>query len=73
MITRDKINSRKLFVALFTEFLSTALLAAGLIQAEHWVTVTITIVGAYMAAQGFVDSKSSSGHTENYEDYWSKQ
>ena len=72
MITRDKINSRKLFVALLTEFLSTALLIAGQIEAEHWVTVTLTIVGAYMAAQGFVDSKKSKPQVENYDDYWSR-
>ena len=56
MVSRDKLNSRKLLVALVTESLATVLLMGGAIQAEHWVTVTITIVGAYMASQGWVDS-----------------
>ncbi len=58
MLSRDKINSRKLFVAVLTEILSCGLLISGNIEAEHWVTVTITIVGAYMASQGWVDSQT---------------
>ena len=50
-----KLNSRKLFVALFTEILSTGLLIGGLLESDHFVTITITIVGAYMASQGYVD------------------
>ena len=55
MITRDKLNSRKLMVAIGCIFLASLLLAAGFIQAEHWVTVVITIGGAYMATQAYVD------------------
>ena len=51
----DKLNSRKLFVALFTEILTTGLLVAGLLDGDHFVTITITIVGAFMASQGYVD------------------
>ena len=57
MLNREKLNSRKLFVALVTELLSTVLLISGAIQAEHFVTITITIVGAYMASQGWVDGQ----------------
>ena len=55
MITRDKLNSRKLMVAIGCIFLASLLLAAGFIQAEHWVTVVITVGGAYMATQAYVD------------------
>ena len=34
---------------------ATLLLLGGAIEAEHWVTVVITIVGAYMATQAYVD------------------
>jgi len=36
---------------------ATMLLGAGLIEAEHWVTVTITLGGAYLATQAYVDKK----------------
>lgn len=55
MLTKEKLNSRKLWVAVGTEILATGLLIAGAIQAEHWVTVTITVVGAYMVTQAYVD------------------
>lgn len=53
----SKLNSRKLWVAVGTELLATTLLIAGAIQAEHWVTVTITVIGAYMACQSYIDKK----------------
>lgn len=59
MLTRDKLNSRKLFVALFTESLSAILLMRGLLAGNEFVTITITIIGAYMASQGYVDGKST--------------
>ena len=52
---REKLNSRKLLVFLLSFSTATGLLAAGLIQADHWVTVTITTAGAYMATQAWVD------------------
>lgn len=58
MLSRDKVNSRKLFVALFTETLSTGLLLHGSLAGAEFVTITITIVGAYMASQGYVDGKA---------------
>ena len=57
MISPDKLNSRKLWVAVGTELLSTVLLATGNIEAEHFVTITITVIGAYMATQAYVDGK----------------
>ncbi len=51
----EKLNSRKLLIAVSFEAIATMLLVAGLIQADHWVTVTITIGGAYMATQAYVD------------------
>lgn len=49
------LNSRKLWVAVGTEVLNAALLIAGLLQADHFVTITITVIGAYMATQAWVD------------------
>jgi hypothetical protein len=57
VISPDKLNSRKLWVAVGTELLSTVLLATGNIEAEHFVTITITVIGAYMATQAYVDGK----------------
>jgi len=57
MITRDKLNSRKLLMSLSCIGLATGSLIAGLIQDEHWVTVVITIGGAYMATQAYVDKE----------------
>lgn len=53
----QKLNSRKLLIAVSFEVVAVILLVAGLIEAEHWVTVTITIGGAYMATQAYVDKK----------------
>lgn len=52
---KEKLNSRKLWISVGTELLSTGLLIAGAIQAEHWVTVTITVIGAYLATQAWED------------------
>ncbi len=51
----EKIASRKLGMTFLTEVIATGLLIAGLIEADHWVTVTITVVGAYLAVQAYVD------------------
>ena len=55
---REKLNSRKLAVAVGAIFLATALLIAKSIEADHWVTVIITVGGAYMATQAYVDAKN---------------
>ena len=58
MTFREKLNSRKLAIAVGVIFLATALLIAKLIEADHWVTVVITVAGAYMATQAYVDAKN---------------
>lgn len=55
MISKEKLNSRKLGIFLVIFVTATALLIAKLVEAEHWVTVSITIGGAYMATQAYVD------------------
>ena len=57
MISKEKLNSRKLGVFLVCFATATALLIAHLIEADHWVTVCITLGGAYMATQAYVDKK----------------
>lgn len=57
MSFREKLNSRKLAVATACILIATALLIAGSIEAEHWVTVVITVAGAYMATQAYLDKK----------------
>jgi len=52
---KEKLNSRKLWLAILFEGLGSVFLTLGLIQADHWVTVTITIGGAYLATQAYVD------------------
>lgn len=54
---REKLNSRKLLVSVGFFLVASFFLAMGLIEAEHWVTVTITLGGAYMATQAYVDKK----------------
>ena len=58
MTFREKLNSRKLAVATGCVLLATGLLIAGVIEADHWVTVVITVGGAYMATQAYVDIKN---------------
>ena len=60
MITRDKLNSRKLAVALVTFASSAGLLVTGHLESGDFATITLAIVGAYMASQGYVDSKKDS-------------
>ena len=55
MTFKEKLNSRKLFIAFAASIVATLLLLGGVIQAEHWVTVIITVVGSYMATQAYVD------------------
>jgi len=54
---REKLNSRKLLVAVGFFLVASFFLATGHIEAEHWVTVTITLGGAYMATQAYVDKQ----------------
>ena len=51
----EKLNSRKLALAVVAIALATVLLITGHIEAENWTTVIITIGGAYMASQAYVD------------------
>jgi len=51
----EKLNSRKLALTVLFEGLASVFLFTGLIEADHWVTVTITIGGAYLATQAYVD------------------
>ena len=55
---REKINSRKLLVFLVSLATATGLLANGLIDAETWGRVVLTLGGAYMASQAYVDGKN---------------
>ncbi len=64
-----KFRSRKLFMALFLEFLATALLIVGFIDDMIWRDITMLVGGAYLASQAFVDSKKKAG-VETYDDYW---
>lgn len=57
LINRQKLNSRKLFVALFTFLVSTALLLNGSLESGDFSTITLAIVGSYMASQGYIDGK----------------
>ena len=58
MITRDKLNSRKLLVALVTFSACCGLLINGNLESKDFSTITLAIVGAYMASQGYVDGKA---------------
>lgn len=58
MTFREKLNSRKLAVAAVVVALATALLIAKLIEPDNWATVVITVAGAYMATQAYVDAKN---------------
>ena len=61
----SKLNSRKLWVAVGTEFLSTGLLLADYIKPDNWVTVTITVIGAYLATQAWQDRGNNNDRTDN--------
>lgn len=43
-------TSRKFWSMAALELISTGLLTAGLIEAGHWVTVTLSLAGAYFTA-----------------------
>lgn len=53
----DKLNSRKLLVTLLGFLGATLMRVADLIAADNWVTVVITLGGAYLATQAYVDAK----------------
>lgn len=55
MISKEKLNSRKLLLAASTILIATLLLFPGLITSDNWVAVIIAIGGAYMATQAYVD------------------
>lgn len=57
MITRDKLNSRKLTVAMITFASCCGLLVAGHLESSDFATIVLAIVGSYMASQGYVDAK----------------
>lgn len=57
MISLGKLNSRKLMVAVLTFASSCALLVFDHLESSDFATITLAIVGAYMASQGYVDSK----------------
>jgi uncharacterized MnhB-related membrane protein len=59
LITRDKLNSRKLVVVLVTFASCCALLALSHLESADFATITLAIVGSYMAAQGYVDGKGN--------------
>lgn len=54
---REKLNSRKLLITICFFSVASLFLAMGLIEADHWVTVTITLGGAYMATQAYIDKQ----------------
>ena len=51
----QKLNSRKLTVAVGTMATATGLLIAGLITGDNWVNVVSLTAGAYMATQAWQD------------------
>ena len=57
MITRDKLNSRKLGVAMITFSSCCGLLVTGHLESSDFATIVLAIVGSYMASQGYVDAK----------------
>ena len=59
MITRDKINSRKLFVVMVVFASCCGLLVFGHLESGDFSTITLAVVGAYMAARGYVDGKNN--------------
>jgi len=64
-----KFRSRKLFMALFLEFLATALLITDFVDETVWQNITMLVGGAYLASQAFVD-KQKKVKTKTYDDYW---
>ena len=62
---REKINSRKLFVVLAVFSSCCGLLVFGHLESSDFATIVLAIVGSYMAAQGWIDSK---GTKANWDD-----
>lgn len=52
-------NSRKLMVAMVTFASCAGLLVTGHLESGDFATITLAIVGAYMASQGYVDGKAN--------------
>jgi hypothetical protein len=57
MISKEKLNSRKLLATAVIVAIATGLILHGDITADHWVDVLKWVVGAYLASQGWVDAK----------------
>lgn len=55
----SKWDSRKLAVAVLTEFLASGLLLAGVIMEGIWLQVTMATVVAYLGSQAWVDKNKS--------------
>ena len=51
----SKWDSRKLAVAILTQFIATGLLVAGIIAEPIWLQVTMATVVAYLGSQAWVD------------------
>ena len=59
LITREKLNSRKLLTTFVTFFANCGLLWMGKLESGDFATVTVAIVGAYMASRAWVDGKAA--------------
>lgn len=57
MVQMSKLNSRKLITAALTFFSSCGLLWFDKLQSSDFATVTVAIVGSYMASRAWVDGK----------------
>lgn len=57
MTIKEKLNSRKLITAATTFFTSVGLLWMGKLDSPDFATITVAIVGAYMASRAWVDGK----------------
>jgi hypothetical protein len=57
MTFAEKINSRKFILAVGSILLATVLLVTGQIEPDNFVTIVISIGGAYMVSQAYVDGK----------------
>ena len=57
-MTSSKFNSRKLLLAVGVFASCVGLLVFGHLESTDFATITLAIVGAYMASQGYVDGKN---------------
>jgi hypothetical protein len=55
----SKLNSRKLIASFVTFFTSVGLLWEGKLESGDFATITVAIVGAYMASRAWVDGKNA--------------